>query len=173
MPLVTDAAIEIPIHEDPSGQLVIELGDDGAPRHGPWKLPPPSVLKRGSGKEVDRRLVDEGGRILEATLAHHGVEARLVGTTVGPTVTRYELELGSGREGQPGHRAEQRHPVRDGVARRAHPRADPRAQRDRRRGAEQGTHHRDARRRARRARGREEHGPRSASGSAATSRASR
>jgi DNA segregation ATPase FtsK/SpoIIIE, S-DNA-T family len=54
------------------------------------------VLKRGSGKEADRRLIEEGGRILEATLAHHGVEARLVGTTVGPTVTRYELELGSG-----------------------------------------------------------------------------
>ena len=54
------------------------------------------MLKRGTGKEADRRLIDEGGRILEATLAHHGVEARLVGTTVGPTVTRYELELGAG-----------------------------------------------------------------------------
>ncbi len=54
------------------------------------------MLKRGSGKEADRRLIDEGGRLLEATLAHHGVEARLVGTTVGPTVTRYELELGAG-----------------------------------------------------------------------------
>jgi DNA segregation ATPase FtsK/SpoIIIE, S-DNA-T family len=40
--------------------------------------------------------VEEGGRILEATLAHHGVDARLVGTTIGPTVTRYELELGPG-----------------------------------------------------------------------------
>jgi S-DNA-T family DNA segregation ATPase FtsK/SpoIIIE len=93
---VTHAAIEIPTHEDPSGQLVIELGDDAGGRHGPWKLPPANVLKRGSGKAADRRLIDEGGRILEATLAHHGVEARLVGTTVGPTVTRYELELGSG-----------------------------------------------------------------------------
>ncbi len=67
-----------------------------ARKHGPWKLPPANVLKRGSGKEADRRLIDEGGRLLEATLAHHGVEARLVGTTVGPTVTRYELELGAG-----------------------------------------------------------------------------
>ena len=32
LPVVTHAAIEIPTHEDPSGQLVIELGDDGAPR---------------------------------------------------------------------------------------------------------------------------------------------
>ncbi len=98
LPMITHAAIEIPMHEDPSGQLVIELGDDAGLRQhtGPWKLPPASVLKRGTGKEADRRLIDEGGRILEATLAHHGVEARLVGTTVGPTVTRYELELGAG-----------------------------------------------------------------------------
>jgi S-DNA-T family DNA segregation ATPase FtsK/SpoIIIE len=92
----TAAAIELPVVEDPSGQLSIDLGDEGAPHKGPWKLPAPNVLKRGSGKEADRRLIDEGGRVLEATLAHHGVEARLVGTTVGPTVTRYELELGAG-----------------------------------------------------------------------------
>jgi S-DNA-T family DNA segregation ATPase FtsK/SpoIIIE len=90
------AAVEIPVVEDPSGQLVIALDDDGAPHQGPWKLPPANLLKRGSGKEADRRLIEEGGQILERTLAHHGVEARLVGTTVGPTVTRYELELGSG-----------------------------------------------------------------------------
>ncbi len=96
VPRATDAAIEIPVVEDPSGQLVIALDDEGAPHQGPWKLPPANVLKRGSGKEADRRMIDEGGRVLEATLAHHGVEARLVGTTVGPTVTRYELELGSG-----------------------------------------------------------------------------
>ena len=34
--------------------------------------------------------------MLEAALASHGVETRLVGMTVGPTVTRYELELGPG-----------------------------------------------------------------------------
>src|SRR3954471_21446747 len=50
---VTHAAVEIPTSEDPSGQLVIELGDDPAGRQGPWKLPPPNVLKRGSGKEAD------------------------------------------------------------------------------------------------------------------------
>jgi S-DNA-T family DNA segregation ATPase FtsK/SpoIIIE len=96
LPPTTTAALEIPVHEDPSGQLVIELGDDGAPHHGSWKLPPANLLKRGSGKQADRRMIDDAGRVLEATLAHHGVEARLVGTIVGPTVTRYELELGSG-----------------------------------------------------------------------------
>jgi S-DNA-T family DNA segregation ATPase FtsK/SpoIIIE len=91
------AAHELLTTEEPGGQLAIDLGDDGAPvRTGEWKLPPGALLKRGRNKEADRRSVEEGGRILEATLAHHGVEARLVGTTIGPTVTRYELELGAG-----------------------------------------------------------------------------
>ena len=34
--------------------------------------------------------------MLEQALAQHGVETRLVGMVVGPTVTRYELELGPG-----------------------------------------------------------------------------
>ena len=34
--------------------------------------------------------------MLEAALAQHGVETRLVGMVIGPSVTRYELELGAG-----------------------------------------------------------------------------
>ncbi len=41
-------------------------------------------------------MVEERGRALEAALAEHGVQTRLVGMVVGPTVTRYELELGPG-----------------------------------------------------------------------------
>src|SRR5437867_12088600 len=54
------------------------------------------LLKRGRAQEVDRRLVEAGGRALEDALSAHGVETRLVGMTVGPTVTRYELALGEG-----------------------------------------------------------------------------
>jgi S-DNA-T family DNA segregation ATPase FtsK/SpoIIIE len=54
------------------------------------------VLKRSSKQEIDRRFVEEGGAVLESTLAEFGVAARLSGMTVGPTVTRYELELASG-----------------------------------------------------------------------------
>ena len=70
-------------------------------------------------------MVEERGRTLEAALAEHGVQTRLVGMVVGPTVTRYELELGAGREGHPGHQPPQGHRLRDGAARRAHPRPDP------------------------------------------------
>jgi S-DNA-T family DNA segregation ATPase FtsK/SpoIIIE len=61
-----------------------------------WKLPPLSLLKRSSGREIDKAAVRERGRLLERALAEHGVQTRLVGMVVGPTVTRYELELGPG-----------------------------------------------------------------------------
>jgi S-DNA-T family DNA segregation ATPase FtsK/SpoIIIE len=67
-----------------------------APSEEQWKLPPISVLSRRSNKPVDRRLIEKGGQALEATLGEFGVDASLVGMTVGPTVTRYELELGPG-----------------------------------------------------------------------------
>jgi S-DNA-T family DNA segregation ATPase FtsK/SpoIIIE len=59
-------------------------------------LPPLGLLNRSEAQEIDQRLIEEGGRTLEMALAAHGVETRLVGYTVGPTVTRYELELGPG-----------------------------------------------------------------------------
>ncbi len=62
----------------------------------PWTLPPLSVLDRAGAHEVDRGAVEEQGRALEAALAEHGVETTLVGMVVGPTVTRFELELGAG-----------------------------------------------------------------------------
>jgi S-DNA-T family DNA segregation ATPase FtsK/SpoIIIE len=61
-----------------------------------WSLPPARLLHRSGAQEVDRAMVEETGRTLEHALAEHGVETRLVGMVVGPTVTRYELELGPG-----------------------------------------------------------------------------
>jgi S-DNA-T family DNA segregation ATPase FtsK/SpoIIIE len=75
-------------------QLDLELGP--AVKGSAWKLPPPSVLHRSSTQEVDKAAVEAAGRILEQALAQHGVETRLVGMVVGPSVTRYELELGPG-----------------------------------------------------------------------------
>ena len=49
-----------------------------------------------SSREVDTARVSERGHQLERALAEHGVQTRLVGMVVGPTVTRYELELGPG-----------------------------------------------------------------------------
>jgi len=63
---------------------------------GEWRLPPGSVLARSKPQEFDRAEVVAAGRALVSALGAHGVETRLVGHTVGPTVTRFELELGPG-----------------------------------------------------------------------------
>ena len=63
---------------------------------GNWRRPVLGLLKRTPPQEVDRGLIDERGRALEAALAAHGVEAVLAGVVVGPTVSRYELVLGEG-----------------------------------------------------------------------------
>ena len=76
-----------------SEQLAIDLGPGAKST---WKLPPAKLLERTSAQQVDRQAIEERGRDLELALASHGVETRLVGMTVGPTVTRYELELGPG-----------------------------------------------------------------------------
>ncbi len=75
-------------------QLAMRLGAEQPTGH--WKLPPLGLLSNGAARPIDRKLVEEGGRTLEATLHQFGVEASLVGMTVGPTVTRYELELAAG-----------------------------------------------------------------------------
>ncbi len=75
-------------------QLEMELGP--AAKGSPWRLPSLKLLNLSDAQEVDEGEVAESGRILERALAEHGVETRLVGMVVGPTVTRYELELGPG-----------------------------------------------------------------------------
>ncbi len=85
VPVADDAPTEVE-------QLAIAL----EPRTTAWKLPAMKLLDRSETHEVDRVYVEEQGRTLESALAEHGVQTRLVGMVVGPTVTRYELELGPG-----------------------------------------------------------------------------
>ncbi len=73
-------------------QLKIALGP--AATDGAWRLPPVALLKRSKATEIDRKAIERLGQVLEDALAAHGVETRLVNMTVGPSVTRYELELG-------------------------------------------------------------------------------
>ena len=63
---------------------------------GDWKLPLLSVLPATKQLRHDQRQLDAAGEALVAALDAHGVETHLVGRTVGPTVTRFELELGPG-----------------------------------------------------------------------------
>jgi len=89
--------VHVPTAEEvPAGsqQLVMPIGPAAKPVT--WKLPPLKMLERSKVQEVDRAQVEARGKLLEAALAEHGVQTRLVGMVVGPTVTRYELELAAG-----------------------------------------------------------------------------
>jgi S-DNA-T family DNA segregation ATPase FtsK/SpoIIIE len=61
---------------------------------GAYTVPPESLLRRGHSRPVDARRLDETARILENTLDQFEVDARVARYTRGPTVTRYEVELG-------------------------------------------------------------------------------
>lgn len=65
-------------------------------RPGEWRLPSMAVLEKTGEQSVDMKSVEARGETLQESLAQHGVETQLAGFTVGPTVTRYELELGPG-----------------------------------------------------------------------------
>jgi len=75
-------------------QAELDLGP--AAKRGQWVLPPGSFLNRSGVQTINKEEVETRGRVLVDSLNSHGVETKLVGMTVGPTVTRYELELGSG-----------------------------------------------------------------------------
>jgi S-DNA-T family DNA segregation ATPase FtsK/SpoIIIE len=80
---------------DTGSQPSATVAGDGA-RVGEWVLPPMTFLERPGEQTIDRKAVEARGRMLHESLASHGVETTLLGMTVGPTVTRYELELGPG-----------------------------------------------------------------------------
>ncbi|MEZ5322939.1 MAG: DNA translocase FtsK 4TM domain-containing protein [Microthrixaceae bacterium] len=73
-------------------QLEIQLNPVRPDSH--WTLPKLSILGRSAVRRPDTAAIARRGETLEAALAEHGVVTRLSHTVVGPTVTRYELELG-------------------------------------------------------------------------------
>lgn len=93
-PLVDDEAIDLTTED-----LANESDpNEGEPSEGKveWKLPSPTILKRSQVRSLDKNELWNRGTVLCKALASHKVETSLVGMTVGPTVTRYELELGAG-----------------------------------------------------------------------------
>ena len=81
---------------DTGSQPGLAPGAGAGNNTGDWVLPPMTFLDRPGEQAIDRKAVAARGEQLQASLASHNVETSLVGMTVGPTVTRYELELGPG-----------------------------------------------------------------------------
>ncbi|HXQ18054.1 MAG TPA: DNA translocase FtsK 4TM domain-containing protein [Acidimicrobiales bacterium] len=95
-----DQVDDEPIEEVPEPPRARRSPSPSGPTRGPaggdWQLPPLRLLKRSREQQQDERQLEVAGAALVAALGAHGVETRLVGRTVGPTVTRFELELGPG-----------------------------------------------------------------------------
>jgi len=92
-PVVDELDIHVPTGDVPPAkpeQLTMPLPKE---RKVNWKLPSLKMLDRSVAQQVDKKMVEDRGRLLEHALAEHGVQTKLVGMVVGPTVTRYELEL--------------------------------------------------------------------------------
>src|SRR5580704_14977509 len=90
-----DSDIDIPLEPEAVAESAPPV--PATPRvPGEWVLPPMSALVASKKLRFDQRQVDAAGEELVRALAAHGVDTRLVGSRVGPTLTRYELELGPG-----------------------------------------------------------------------------
>jgi len=63
---------------------------------GDYRLPPPNILGKGSAPKTRSRANDEIMTALTGVFDQFNLDAQVVGFTRGPTVTRYEVEVGSG-----------------------------------------------------------------------------
>ncbi|MGI8426267.1 MAG: DNA translocase FtsK [Actinomycetota bacterium] len=88
VPAVDDAA-EAPAPADESNEPVAA----GEPK-GSYKTPPLDLLAASAAAEISRKSIDETIATLERTLQQFEVDAKVTGFTSGPTVTRFEIELG-------------------------------------------------------------------------------
>jgi len=79
----------------PQGRFRASVTDDPG---FPWRLPKRNLLTRSSADQVRPDTAGQervAAALLEA-LGHFGIEARVIGTTTGPHITRYELRLAPG-----------------------------------------------------------------------------
>ena len=87
----SDEAPELDAAPKQSRQLAMQVGAGKA-----YKLPPVETLATGDEREISVRSIEDTIKTLEETLEEFQVDASVTGYTAGPTVTRFEVELGSG-----------------------------------------------------------------------------
>lgn len=98
---VSDEAVPMP---RPAPASAAARTPQGLPRGGvtfadgtEYSLPSPRLLRRSeAAPELDQRQIERTGRQLVEALGHFHIDARVIGTVVGPHVTRYELRLAPG-----------------------------------------------------------------------------
>ena len=84
-----------PVEPEPEWQAPA-IVDDRDGESSVWKLPSLDLLEGSDPQQGNQQEAAQMGAALERALAAHDVATKLVGMVVGPTVTRYELELEPG-----------------------------------------------------------------------------
>ncbi|HVX68808.1 MAG TPA: DNA translocase FtsK 4TM domain-containing protein [Mycobacteriales bacterium] len=85
---VATTALEIPVPSKPVRPAQLKLGD------GAYQLPDISLLREGTAPKERSKVNDAVIDALTQVLAEFEVDATVAGFSRGPTVTRYEVELG-------------------------------------------------------------------------------
>ncbi len=88
-----EAATALPAAAKPAAAGARRAGGNGPSR---WKLPSAKTLTVTPSRHIDKAAVAERGQLLQATLDRFEVPTILLEPVVGPTVTRFVLELGEG-----------------------------------------------------------------------------
>jgi len=81
--------------EETSGQLQMKIAK---PKSGKYKMPPVSILKKGHDKAFSKQSNEERKKAIEHTLQSMDVDARVVKVSKGPTVSLFEVEVGTGEK---------------------------------------------------------------------------
>src|SRR5579872_968776 len=92
-----DPPSPVPAEKVPDGSWVqppLPRGPQQAPSTDGYKTPPLELLATSEAATISKVAIEETVRVLERTLAEFLVDAHVTGFTPGPTVTRYEVELG-------------------------------------------------------------------------------
>lgn len=84
-----------PVVEEEGGQLAIEVRK---PRGGKYKLPPGTILNKSHDKAFSKQTNEERKLAIEHTLQSMDVDARVVKVSRGPTVSLFEVEVGTGEK---------------------------------------------------------------------------
>ncbi|MPZ64698.1 MAG: DUF87 domain-containing protein [Pseudonocardiaceae bacterium] len=87
----TDAVAAPPAESKPAAGLTIERTVEGD-----YRLPPPKLLTEGQPPKSRSKANDAMIEAITGVLDQFGIDAQVTGFTRGPTVTRYEVELGPG-----------------------------------------------------------------------------
>ena len=80
----------------PSAMVAAEGVMHADPPATPWQLPSLDLLEEGSAARSGKAEVMRNTRVIEETLAHFNIQAKVVEVSVGPVVTRYELKPAAG-----------------------------------------------------------------------------